>query len=448
VERPLKQTWLVAAFGAAACALGAHVGADARWLAAIGSAIFNTHAVPHSIPYASAPNFAWHDAPALGQLIFHALETLFGDRGLILAQVVAVAIALAAVAFDLGRAGVREGAGAGVIAACVVAVPASFFVARAELYSLALFPVLVALLREEDRRMSRRIWFAVPLLVLWANLHGGALLGFFVLAAYLVFERAPRDPLGAWFVFLASAAALVATPSLLETVDYYSGVLHGKAAAQHYGLWARLSFKDPLDVLLVVIAVPLVIAALRRRPRAWQVVVLLALCALTVSAHRNGLWLVLFAATPAARAFGYSSAKPWLSRRPALICFCVPAAMLAIGFSRPVAIDGASEPLLRRAAALADGSPILAEPVAAEQLALRGDRIWIGNPIDAFTPRDQYLYLEWLRGRPDGDQVLRGPSRVVVTQRGSVAQRRLALSGNFRELARDAHAVLYTRRIK
>jgi len=120
--------------------------------------------------------------------------------------------------------------------------------------------------------------------------------------------------------------------------------------------------------------------------------------------------------------------------------------MLALGFSRPVAIDGASEPLLRRAATLADGSPILAEPVAAEQLALRGDRIWIGNPIDAFTPRDQFLYLEWLRGRPDGDQVLRGPPRVVVAERGSLAQRRLAVSENFRELARDAHAVLYTRR--
>jgi hypothetical protein len=284
VERPLKQTWLVAAFGAAACALGAHVGADARWLAAIGHTIFQTHAVPHSIPYASAPALSWHDAPALGQLVFHALEALLGDRGLILAQVVAVAIALSAVAFDLGRAGAREGAGAGVLAACVVAVPASFFVARAELFSLALFPVLVLLLREEHRRISRRIWLVIPLLVLWANLHGGALLGFLVLAAYLVFERAPRDPLGAWFVFLASAAALVATPSLLETVDYYSGVLHGEAAAGHYGLWARLSFSDPLDVVLVAIAVPLVVAALRRRPGAWQVVVLLALCALTVNA--------------------------------------------------------------------------------------------------------------------------------------------------------------------
>ena len=95
--------------------------------------------------------------------MFHALEALLGDRGLILAQVVAVGIGLAALAFDLGRAGAREGAGAAVIAACVVAVPASFFVARAELYSLALFPVLVALLRDEDRRMSRRIWLSAPI---------------------------------------------------------------------------------------------------------------------------------------------------------------------------------------------------------------------------------------------------------------------------------------------
>src|SRR5438445_13559427 len=117
MERSLKQTWLVAAFGAAVCALGAHVGADARWLAAIGDAIVKTGAVPHSIPYAAAPALAWHDAPALGQLMFHALEALLGDRGLILAQVVAVAAALSALAFDLGRAQAREGAAAGVLAA-------------------------------------------------------------------------------------------------------------------------------------------------------------------------------------------------------------------------------------------------------------------------------------------------------------------------------------------
>jgi hypothetical protein len=439
------KTWLAAAFGAALCALGAHIGADARWFAAVGAAIFHTGAVPLSVPYASAPALPWHDAPALGQLVFHALDALLGDKGLILAQVVAVATALSALALDLGRARTRDGAGAAVVAACIVAVPGSFLVARAELFSLALFPLLVLLLRAECRLSSRRIWLCVPLLVLWANLHGGVLIGFAVLVAYLVLHRARRDLLGSLCVLAASAAALVATPALLHTVDYYAGVLRGEAAAEHYGLWAPLSLRDPLDVLFVAVALPLLVAALRGRRETWEVGVLLALAGLTVDAHRNGLWLVLFAATPAARVFGSAVPRVGLSRRVALVCFCFPVSILVLGFVRPVPVDGAGEPLLRRAAALAHGAAILAEPVAAEQLALRGDRIWIGNPLDAFMPRDQRLYLDWLRGRPAGDVLLRGPADVVLVQRGSAAQRRLAASKHFRERAGDARAVLYAR---
>jgi hypothetical protein len=447
LRRPIPtQTWLVAAFGAALCALAAHVGADARWFAAVGAAIAHTGAIPQSIPYASAPGLPWHDAPALGQLAFHALESLLGDRGLILAQVLAVATALSAVAFDLERAKARDGAGAAVLAACIVAVPASFLVARAELYSLALFPVLVALLRDDTRLRSNRIWLAVPLLALWANLHGGVLIGFAVLTAYIVLGRARRAPLTAAGVLIASAGALLATPALLHTADYYGGVLRGAAAAEHYGLWAPLSFRDPLDVLLVALALPLLVAALRRRPAPWEVAVLVALGALTVDAHRNGLWLVLFAATPAARAFGTGVPRPRLSRRVALVCLAVPVAMLALGFARPVPVDGAGGPLLARAAAAAHGAPILAEPVAAEQLALRGDRIWIGNPLDAFTQPEQRLYLDWLQGRPAGDALLHGSARVVLVERGSAAQRRISGSAGFRELARDARAVLYARR--
>lgn len=67
LRRPIPtQTWLVAAFGAALCALAAHVGADARWFAAVGAAIAHTGAIPRSIPYASAPGSPGTTRPRSG----------------------------------------------------------------------------------------------------------------------------------------------------------------------------------------------------------------------------------------------------------------------------------------------------------------------------------------------------------------------------------------------
>lgn len=438
-------TWLAAAFGCAACALAAQIGADARWLAAIGAAIVRAWALPHAIPYAAAPTVSWHDAPALGQLVFHGLQALLGDKGLVVAQVAAVGVALAFVALDLREEEARDGAGAIVLLALLVAAPASFLVVRAQLFSLALFPAMVWLLRSETRRPSRRIWLAVPLTALWANLHGGVLIGFALLAAYLVLHRSRRTPALAGGVLAAAAAALLATPALLHTVDYYGAVLSGEAAAERYGLWAPLSAHAPLDLLFVAIALPLLLAALHRRPAAWELAVLLALAALSVEARRNGLWLLLFAAAPAARAFGRGEALRMLSRPVAAACACVPLLMLAVGLARSPASGGAGRALLGQTARAAHSSPILADPLDAEQLALRGRRIWIGDPLEAFARSEQRAYLDWVRGLPSARQVP-AQVRIVLVLRGSAAQLRLAAQPAFRELGRDSNAVLYGRR--
>jgi hypothetical protein len=437
-------TLIAAAFATASCAAAAHIGADARWLAAVGDAIVNAGSLPCRIAYAAAPSSGWHDAPALGQLVFHALEALLGDRGLVLAQALAVALAVSALSLDLRGSRARDGASALALLAVVVAAPAAFLVVRAELFSLALFPLLVALLRAESRRPSRRIWLAVPLLALWANLHGGVLVGFAVAAAYLVLDRGRARRLESAAVLAAGALALLATPALLHTVDYYAGVLHGEAAAQGYGLWAPLSLHAPLDLVFVAVAAPLLVLAVRGRPRFWELALLVVLAALTVHARRDGIWLVLFAATPAARALG--TARPRaaaLSRRLAIACCAVPAAIAVLGLTRPVPADAAGAQLLERAAAAAHGTPVLADPVDAEQLALRGTRIWIGNPLDAFPRAQQRLYLDWLRG--DG-ALLHGRIRVVLVERDSEPQKRLAGDASYRELARDERAVLYAAR--
>ena len=435
-------TWLVAAIGVAAAAAAAQVGADARWLAAMGGTIVRTGAIPSTIPYAAAPSH-WHDAPALGQLVFYALERHFGDGGLVFAQFVAVAVALSALVLGLRRSGARDGVSALVLLAVFVAAPAAFIVVRAELFSLALFPVLVLLLRGESVRASRRIWLVVPLLALWANLHGGVLVGFAVLGAYVLLRRLRHARGESLAVLGASTLGLFATPAGLAGASYYAGVLRGEAAAQHYGMWAPLSPHSPLDVVFVVLAVPLLVAALRRRPAVWEAAVLLGLVLLSVESRRNGLWLVLFAATPAARSFGRTSGRPLVTRRIALACCALPALVLATGFSKPAARDGAGDGMVRRAAVLAHGSPILADPLVAEQLALDGERIWIGNPLDAFSHAEQRLYLRWLRGEPAGDRIVHAPVRVVLVERGSVPQKRLAALHRLREIARDARTVLY-----
>src|SRR5262249_33663963 len=106
---------------------------------------------------------------------------------------------------------------------------------------------------------------------------------------------------------------------------------------------------------------------------------------------------------------------------------------------------GARDDLLRRALADAHGTPILSTDILAEQVALAGGTIWIGNPLDAFSRRDQRLYLDWLLGEPRGDAALAQSPRVVLVQPDSKPQRRIARLGVLREVARDDRAVLYER---
>ena len=122
-------------------------------------------------------------------------------------------------------------------------------------------------------------------------------------------------------------------------------------------------------------------------------------------------------------------------------------AIVAFGLAHGPGSTGASTRLVDRAIRLAAGSPILGQDVLAEQVALRGGTIEIGNPIDAFPRKDQSAYVDFLLGEPGGDvDVAR--ARVVLVQRHGSAERRLARNPHFAAVGKDAHAVLFVRRSK
>ncbi len=429
----------------ALAALQAQVGADARWLAALGAEIARLGEIPRGIPYAAFSSAGWHDAPALSQLAFHGLEAGLGERGLVLAQVLAVALALTALSLDLRRQGAADLPSSLVILLASAASASTLLVVRAQLFSLALFPWLVFVLRREERAPSWRMWLLPPLLALWSNLHGGALLGLGVVAAYLLVGRLRRQPGVALAALLACSLALLATPAHLHTVAYYRSVLGSEAAVRGEGLWAPLSWTRPFDLAFLTLGIPLVLAAARARRPLWEGIVLLALTGAAAHSGRNAVWLVLFAAAPAGR--WLTGSRSWQlapPRRLVPVAAALLAGAIGLGLARPPAAATASSELRLLAAAVARDAPILADAENAEALALDGRRVWIANPLDAFPRTLQRAYLDWLAGRAPPEAVA-PRARVVLVALGTPAQLRLARSRTFREVGRDEQAVLYAR---
>jgi hypothetical protein len=438
---PRARLAVVVALITAIIGLVASVGADARWLAALGRIIVARGSVPVGVPFAAAPSTHWANTLVLAELVFDALERGLGDRGLIIAQLVAVAAGLALLARDARAEGASAFGTSSALAIAAIGSLASLAIVRSQLFSLVLFPAMVALLRAEHRQPSRRIWLALPLLALWSNLHGAAISGVVVLWIYLALDRARDDR---WTTIGGGIGALVAlcvTPAGIRTVDYYHGLVTNVAASRGVALWTPLG-SGPLDALTIVAALLLAVRLRRRRPPAWELVTLVVLAALTVKAGRDGVWLLFFLVAPAAHTT--RAKREWNGLLP--IGAAVAVALLAFDVGHRAHEPGASPAIVARALALAHGSPILADAIPAEQVALRRGRIWAGDPLDAFPHPVQGTYLDWLADNGAADRALANQAiRVVLVTRGSAAERSTQADRAFRLVARDRTASIYVR---
>ncbi len=167
---------------------------------------------------------------------------------------------------------------------------------------------------------------------------------------------------------------------------------------------------------------------------------------LTIKAQRNGVWLLFFLVTPAALAAGerVRSRALW---QP-LVLAGVPVALFGTVFAiaRGPLLGGASGRVIANAIAHANGSPVLAADGLEEQVALAGGRIWMGDPIDAFSHADQAAYLDWIAGARAGVRVLSPSIRVVLVPRGGATAKLMARVPAYALTGGDRAALLYQRR--
>lgn len=414
------------------------IGADTLWLPALGDLIRAGHSIPDGIPFAAAPSAGWVNTTALGQLVLSAVHSV-GSIGIVGAQVVAVVAALVVLAHDARSRRAGATGTSAVLVAVTVGAAGSLFVARAQLLSLVPFALLLVLLRRQHDHPSGAIWWAVPLIALWGNLHGAVLAGVAVLGCHLLLSRARTSPATAVAVGAGALAAVCLNPALGRTPDYYRGVFAGAATTDRSGMWGRLTVTDPFHVLLVVVAVALLVLALRRRPPLWELAAALGLVVATVSAARHGVWLLLFLAVPAAAALRprhqpTTTAPPAPSPAdavPARTALTVVAVVLSVAAGtvlvlRAPGFEAADVTSARIAAATRGEVVLVAEPLA-ESVAAAGATVWAANPLDAFAPADQTAYLAFVRGDAAGARRALTQSDAVVAPPGS-AQARLALA--------------------
>jgi hypothetical protein len=174
----------------------------------------------------------WVDQQWLGQVALYGLYAAGGVKLALLGHAAAVGAAfLLAIVFARWR-------GASTRAICWLALPVIFiliwgsWVARAQSFAFAMFVGLVWLLIADARAPSRKVLWAVPLLVLWANVHGSALTGaiLVVLAGVTyAFERR-RQSRREWLpraVLMSTVpiACLFVSPYALSLPRYYHDVL-------------------------------------------------------------------------------------------------------------------------------------------------------------------------------------------------------------------------------
>src|SRR5205085_9265699 len=193
------------------------------WLAFVSGRWIVQHGLPsHDALTTMTHGQRWTDQQWLGQLALYGLWRLGGIK---LAMLVS---ALFATSGLVGAALIAKGHGATARSVTWIAILAMFTyypvaaVMRTQAFAFPLFAATLWLTLEDVRRPSRRVLLTLPLLALWANLHGSVLLGCGLVAlSGLVSMAQRRRPTGRGLALLiAPWLCLFVSPYALHLPAY------------------------------------------------------------------------------------------------------------------------------------------------------------------------------------------------------------------------------------
>jgi hypothetical protein len=208
--------------------------------------------------------------------------------------------------------------------------------ARAQTFALPLFAALIWLLARDARAPDRRILLLLPLLVLWANLHGSVLLATAlvllhcaVVSGTALHARDLRRLRRPFTLAVAAVLAPFASPYGPELVRYYSATATSGAFHKMVTEWAGTTLRA--WPAFFIFAALVIVAILRPEIRLslFEKLCLGALLLAGLDTTRNIVWLPLAATVLLPRALTeWSPESPARSRlRPILMAFALAGAV-------------------------------------------------------------------------------------------------------------------------
>ena len=264
------------------------LGSDA-YMALVGGRLVARHGLPHvdtlAVVTAGTP---WVDQQWLGQLAIYGAYCLGGLFGAIAFHTLLVGGTAAVGAAFAEKRGASINAML-LAAIAMVLVDSEYVIVRAQSISMVLFAATLVLMRTE----SRRAHFVWPVLALWANVHGGVLVGCAVVALRGVLDLAKKKREGVVFV-LGAIAAPFATPYAREMPSYFARYASHVGATSEFPVIEWLPPKGDFTsyalaaIVLALIIVPWV--RKREKPEWLEAIVLVACAAAGLRAARNMAW--------------------------------------------------------------------------------------------------------------------------------------------------------------
>jgi hypothetical protein len=275
------------------------------WLALVSGREIVANGLPHTDTFMVwTQGVQWIDQQWLAQVAFYGIVAVGGVELALLAHVGLLVLAFAsglAAARSLG-ASARSVCLVGLL--CMLAAPWGLQL-RAQTFAVPLFVWLLWLLAADSRAPSRRVFLVLPILVLWANLHGTVVLAALLVAArgvtFGIAElRKPARSAG-WarrtaILTVVPFACLFASPYGLALAGYYRTMLVSPLMRTFVDEWGASvpSQKTMQFYVLGVVAAALLVRH-RSRLTGFEQLALLALLASGVSAIRSIVWFALAA---------------------------------------------------------------------------------------------------------------------------------------------------------